>query len=370
VSGETYVRARVARGAFALDVELRTEARVAVLFGPSGSGKSTLFETLLGLHAASRPAVRLAGRWLDDPERALTTPVEARGLGWVPQEPMLFPHLDVAGNLRFGLRRAGADGARALADAIDVLELGPLLGRRVDQLSGGERSRVALGRALASGPQALLLDEPLASLDVQLRARVLPYLLRVRDRLELPIFYITHDPDEALLVGEWVAVLDRGRVVAMGEPRAVLWSRAVLPLSEALGLENVIEARVRACADGAARVATRTGVELSVPAPAPLAQGEALRLGLPARDVLVAAEPPGRISARNVLPARVERVEAVPQGEVRVDGRLASGGGARLSATLTPASAAELEIHAGQALYFVFKTNSCRVLSSPTANSV
>ncbi|HVH19419.1 MAG TPA: molybdenum ABC transporter ATP-binding protein [Myxococcota bacterium] len=358
MSRETLVRARVERGGFALDVELKTEARVAVLFGPSGSGKTTLFETLLGLHAASRPTVQLAGRWLDDPTRGLGTRVEARGLGWVPQEPMLFPHLDVAGNLRFGMPRAGGGGARALADAIEVLELGPLLARRVDQLSGGERSRVALGRALASGPQALLLDEPLASLDLALRARVLPYLLRVRDSLDLPIFYITHDPDEAQLVGEWVAVLDRGRVVACGEPRAVLWSRAVLPLSESLGLENVIEARVRACADGTARVATRSGVELSVPAPAPLAEGESVRLGLPARDVLLAAEAPGRISARNVLMARVVKVEPTEGGAlVHVDA------GLPLVARLTQEAVHALELAPGRAVYCVIKAHSLRRLA-------
>jgi molybdate transport system ATP-binding protein len=358
VSDETRVRARVARGGFTLDVDLRTDARVVVLFGPSGSGKSTLLEVLLGLHAGASPGVCIAGHWLDDPERRLSLAIEERGLGWVPQEPLLFPHLDVAANLRFGARRAGAAAGRALADAIEVLELGPLLARRVDRLSGGERSRVALGRALASGPRALLLDEPLASLDLPLRARVLPYLLRVRDAKDLPIFYVTHDPDEAQVVGEWVAVLDRGRVVATGEPRAVLWSRAVLPLSEALGLENVIEASVRTCADGAAQVETRAGVRLSVPAPAPLAEGETLRLGLPARDLLLAAEAPGRISARNVLPARVVRLEPADDGVlVHVDA------GEALVAKLTRDAVRALELAPGQAVFCVIKAQSLRRLA-------
>jgi molybdate transport system ATP-binding protein len=356
--GETWIAARIERDGFTLDVELRHAARVAVLFGPSGSGKTTLFETVLGLHPGARARVCLAGRWLDDPERGLSLPPEARGLGWVPQEPLLFPHLDVAGNLRFGLRRAGAGGERALADAIEVLELAPLLARRVDALSGGERARVALGRALASGPQALLLDEPLASLDLALRARVLPYLLRIRDRLALPILYITHDPDEALLVGEWVAVLDRGRLVACGQPRAVLWSRAVLPLSEALGLENVLEARVLECADGAARVETRGGLRLAVPAPAPLAAGEALRLGLPARDLLLAAGAPGRLSARNVFPARVARVEAADDGAlVHLDA------GDALVAKLTHEAVRALEIAPGRELFCVIKAQSLRRLA-------
>ncbi|MDH3521292.1 MAG: ATP-binding cassette domain-containing protein, partial [Myxococcales bacterium] len=232
----TRIAARVARGDFALDVDVGWDARVVVVFGPSGSGKSTLFEVVLGLHAAHRPTVRLGGVWLDDPARGLRTPIESRALGWVPQDPTLFPHLSVERNLRFGLGRAAGRGESMLARAVEVLEIEALRGRCVDALSGGERQRVAIARALASGPRALLMDEPLASLDVPLRARVLPYLLRVRDALDLPILYITHDPDEALLVGEVVVVLDGGRVVATGDPAEVLWSRAVLPLSESLGL--------------------------------------------------------------------------------------------------------------------------------------
>jgi molybdate transport system ATP-binding protein len=352
------VRARVPRDGFTLDVELHSDARVAVVFGPSGSGKTTLFEVVLGLHAGCRPLVTLGGERLDDPDAGLSLPPWRRGLGWVPQDPTLFPHLDVAGNLRFGSARAGSRGERALADAVEVLELGPLLARPVGALSGGERARVALGRALASGPRALLLDVPLASLDLGLRARVLPYLLRVRDALDLPILYITHDPDEALVVGEWVAVLDAGRVVAAGEPAAVLWSRAVLPLSEALGLENVIEARVQSCADGTAKVETRRGLALSAPAPAPVQAGELLRLGLPARDILLAAEPPGRISARNVIPARVVRIEAAEDGVlVHVDAR------EPLVAKLTREAVRALELAAGSQVYCVIKAQSLRRLA-------
>jgi molybdate transport system ATP-binding protein len=358
VSAPTRLRARVVRDGFSLDAELACEARVIVLFGPSGSGKTTLFEAVLGLHPAARPCIQLAGRWLDDPERGLHLPIEARALGWVPQEPMLFPHLDVEANLRFGLRRAGTAGQRALADAIEVLELGALLARPVHALSGGERARVALGRALASGPRALLLDEPLASLDLPLRARVLPYLLRVRDALGLPMLYITHDPDEAQVVGEWVAVLDRGRVVASGEPRGVLWSRAVLLLSESLGLENVFEARVLDCAGGSARVETRGGLRLSLPAPAPIAVGERLRVGLRAQDVLIATEAPGRISARNVIAAEVMRVEPADDGAlVHVDA------GDALVAKLTLEAVSALELAPGRRVFLLIKAQSLRRLA-------
>ena len=231
MSARNQIAVSLRRGDFELDVDLTWDDRVTVIFGPSGSGKSTLFEAVLGLHPAHARTIRLGDVALDDAAEGLHRLPEARGLGWVPQDALLFPHLDVAGNLRVGLERAGKAGTAHLDHAVEVLEIGDLLARRPDRLSGGERQRVAIARALASGPRALLLDEPLASLDLPLRARVLPYLLRVRDALDLPILYITHDPDEAMLLGERVIVLDAGRVVATGPPEQVLWSRAVLPLS-------------------------------------------------------------------------------------------------------------------------------------------
>ena len=251
------IRMDLRRPGFHMQASVTWDARVAVIFGPSGSGKTTLLEAVVGLHPHARLRVRLAGEWLDDAERGLRVPLSERRLGWVPQAATLFPHLSVRRNLRFGIARAGADGPRALERAVEVLEIGDLLERPVDALSGGEQQRVALARALASGPRALLLDEPLASLDLPLRARVMPHLLRVRDELGLPILYVTHDPDEAQLLGEVIVVLDAGRVVASGPPREVLWSRSVLPLSEALGLENVLDARVTDASPGESRVRGR-----------------------------------------------------------------------------------------------------------------
>jgi molybdate transport system ATP-binding protein len=354
----TRIVARVSRGGFELDVDVAWDERVAVIFGPSGSGKSTLFDVVLGLHADARPSVQVAGSALDDPEAGLATPVWRRDIGWVPQEPALFPHLGVEANLRFGLARAGPQGEALLARARHVLEIEALGDRRVDRLSGGERQRVAIARAIASGPRALLLDEPLASLDLALRARVLPYLLRVRDELDLPILYITHDPDEALLVGDVVVVLDAGRIVATGPPAEVLWSRAVLPLSEALGMENVLEATVVEHAGDAALVDTRAGLRLSVPAPTRLARGERVRLGLRAQDILLAADPPGRISARNVLPAVVTRCEPTADGVL-----VHLEAGDVLVAKVTAAAAQALALAPGVRVYAVIKAQALRRLA-------
>ncbi|HME70313.1 MAG TPA: molybdenum ABC transporter ATP-binding protein [Myxococcota bacterium] len=340
-----------ARG-FQLDVDAAWSERVAVLFGPSGAGKTTLLEAIVGLRREMRGRVRFAGEWLEDSERGLFVPVEARGLGWVPQDPTLLPHLSVSGNLRFGQRRAGAKGAALLDRAIEVLELGELLGRRVEELSGGERRRVALARALASGPRAVLLDEPLAALDLALRTRVLPFLLRVRDELGLPMLYITHDPNEAMLIGDVAVVLAAGRVIALGPPREVLWSQAVLPFAQALGVENVLEAR----GVGGALVETLRGLRLVVPADLPA--GGRLRLGLRAEEILLAAEPLGRISARNVLAVTVTSCEVrAGQALVHLD-----TGAEPLVARVTGAAAEALALERGAKLYAVIKAQSLRPL--------
>ncbi len=355
-AGDSRLCLQLERNGFHLDLDFSWRERVAVLFGPSGSGKTTLLETALGLHRATRCIIRLAGETLEDTARGIRLPVEGRRLGWMPQDPTLFPHLDVRGNLQLGLARAGVGGLQILDRAIEVLEIGELLGRRVDELSGGERQRIALARALASGPRALLLDEPLAALDLPLRARVLPYLLRVRDELGLPMLYITHDPDEAMLVGEVLAVLDQGRIVATGPPREVLWSRPVRPLSEALGLENVLEARaITAHDDWESEIETPGGLRLHVPWP--LEKGTPLCVGVRAEDVLLAVGETGRLSARNVIQGRVVSCET-HSGEVLVHVDV----GERLCAKLTPGAVRKLELEVGSHVSLIIKAHALRRL--------
>jgi molybdate transport system ATP-binding protein len=358
VSGtESRIQLKLERAGFRLDVDFGWHERVAVIFGPSGSGKSTLFHAALGLIPEARGRIQLGGVWLDDAERGLRLAVEDRALGWVPQDPTLFPHLSVAGNLRFGRRRAHGRTAPSVERAIEALEIGDLLERGVGELSGGERQRVAIARALAAGPRTLLLDEPLAALDWPLRARVLPYLLRVRDELDIPIVYITHDPDEAMLVGDIVVVLDRGRVVACGPPREVLWSRAVLPVSEALGLENAIDGRVVENSGAGSTVETRAGLRLVIPVTLPA--GESVRLGLRAEDVLLSRDPPGRISARNAIHATVSKCEV--SGD---SARIHLDAGERLVAKVTPAAVDALELRPGVEVYAIIKAQALRLLTA------
>jgi len=356
MSEGTRVRVSLARAGFRLDADLAWDERVAVVFGPSGAGKSTLFEVLLGLHPRAASLVRVGGVLLDDAERDLHLPPERRGLGWVPQDALLLPHLRVRENLRLGAARGGAAGAGALERAIEVLEIGELLERRTTELSGGEQQRVAIARAVASGPRALLLDEPLASLDLELRARALRHLLRLRDELRLAILYVTHDPDEALLVGERVIVLDGGCVVATGPPREVLWSHAVLPLAERLGIENTYDARVVESSAGASVAETVRGLRLVLPFA--LAAGESVCVGVRAEDVLLSADPPGRISARNVIAARVDRCEASgADALVHLDAR------EPLIAKITTGAATSLGLAPGARVFAVVKAQAIRRLA-------
>jgi molybdate transport system ATP-binding protein len=229
----------------------------------------------------------------------------------------------------------------------------------VDELSGGERRRVAIARALAPGPRALLLDEPLAGLDLALRARVLPHLLRVREELGVPILAITHEPDEALLLGGRVVVLDAGRIVASGPPREILWSRAVLPLSAALGLENVFEGRITAAGAGDATLETARGLRLVLPVA--LAPGETACVGLRAEDVLLSADPPGRVSARNVCEARVARCE--PAGGDAFVHLETLPGGEPLVAKLTAGAAQHLGLAPGSRVFALVKAQALRRLA-------
>ena len=209
----------VHQGDFTLDFNVSVDGRALALFGPSGSGKTSALEAIAGLRTPRHGRIAVNGHVLFDSIEHVDVPPRHRRTGYVPQDILLFPHLNVRENITYGLREGNRP---ALPVLIDLLELSRLMDRRVTSLSGGERQRVAMARALYSGPDVLLLDEPLAAVDLPRRRRIVDALLGIRDELSVPLIYVTHLPEEALTVADWAVLIDNGKLVASGPPREIM----------------------------------------------------------------------------------------------------------------------------------------------------
>lgn len=204
---------------FSLEVNATLSGRVTAIFGASGSGKTSLLEVIAGLRRPAAGMVRVDGTAVTDAAKGLFLRPERRGIGYVPQDGALFPHLSVRKNLLYGYEdRQSRPAGLNFEHVTEVLEIFALVDRPIDTLSGGEKQRVALGRALLAAPRLLLLDEPLAGLDAPLRERLLPYFLRVRDEFSIPMIYVTHSPDEVMALCDDVLLLAHGRVEFQGAP--------------------------------------------------------------------------------------------------------------------------------------------------------
>jgi molybdate transport system ATP-binding protein len=201
---------QLVQGSFTLNLTLHLDHPITALFGPSGAGKTTVLDAIAGLRTPRSGSIRINDRVLFDSGRAVNVPAHSRHVGYVAQDVALFPHMSVRRNVLYGRRK----GQRLSLDTVTrMLEIEALLDRDVPQLSGGERQRVALARALMSAPELLLLDEPLAAVDVERRRRILPYIERVRDQMRIPIVYVTHDHAEAAELSDEVIVLEQGRII-------------------------------------------------------------------------------------------------------------------------------------------------------------
>lgn len=344
---------------------------VVALFGPSGCGKTSLVQCIAGLLRADQSRVRIGDATLADDASWL--PPERRRIGLVFQEARLFPHLSVASNLRYGAKRAPAatgDGSPGFGEpgfdeVVALLGLDGLLGRRPRHLSGGERQRVAIGRALLSRPRLLAMDEPLAGLDDERRAEILPYLARLRDRLSMPILYVTHSIDEVVRLADTLVLLRDGRVLAAG-PVASLFGDVRGPLAARDDAACLLDGHVVAVeAQSGLALVEAGGFALRVPA---LARriGDRVRLKIPARDVmLAAAEAVGqlpRLSVQNVLPVRVAALSA-GAGVVTLSLRPRDGGGGLMLAQVTADSAQRLLLSTDMALLALVKSVSVVVLA-------
>jgi molybdate transport system ATP-binding protein len=339
------------RGAFRLQARFSAAPGLTALFGRSGSGKTSLVNIVGGLIRPDRGRVTIDGQTLVDTERSLVVPAHRRRIGYVFQDSRLFPHLSVRRNLLYGRWFArGSGGATAeLGAVIELLGIGHLLERHPDSLSGGEKQRVAIGRALLARPQLLLMDEPLASLDEARRVEILPFIERLRDEAGVPILYVSHSVAEVARLATTVVILSEGTVTAVGPVQDIL------PMADAADGGAVLEARIVRHDETFHLSVLESGAgELQVPRlEAPV--GAPVRAYIRARDVMLSLQRPEDISALNVLAGRV--VSIVPTSNAQADVRLDCNG-AILSARLTAKSVDRLTLAPGHAVYAIVKSVS------------
>ncbi|OHC68640.1 MAG: molybdenum ABC transporter ATP-binding protein [Rhodocyclales bacterium GWA2_65_20] len=347
-------RLRLAYAGFALDADLDLPGRgVTALFGHSGCGKTTCLRAIAGLEHAPGGYLEVNGEVWQDDAHGIFLPTHRRPLGYVFQEAGLFPHLSVRGNLDYGRKRVAAAKQRVAQEAaIELMGIAALLDRRPEKLSGGEKSRVAMARALLTSPALLLMDEPLAALDHARKQEILPYLEKLHDELEIPILYVSHAPDEVARLADHLVVLEQGKVIANGPLGATL-ARLDLPIRLGEDTGVVIDAAV-AERDGdwqLARVDFPGGSlwvrDNGIPC------GHRVRVRILARDVSIAREKIEGTSILNTLPARVAEIVADSHPAlalVRLD-----VGAAPLIARLTRRSAAALELTPGMDVWVQIK---------------
>lgn len=343
------IEVQLDRGGFALDADLDLpDHGVSALFGHSGSGKTTLLRILAGLERVADARIAVGDETWQDDARGVFVPTHRRGIGYVFQEASLFEHLDVRANLEFGLKRLPREARRFDVEPVtELLGIGHLLGQRPATLSGGERQRAAIARTLLASPRLLLMDEPLAALDMKRKQEILPYLERLRDELALPVVYVSHSADEVARLADYLVVLEQGQVLASG-PLADTLARLDLAASfeddAGVMIETALTGRD---ADGLSHLAFPGG-ELLV-GRRDAAIGSRVRCRIHARDVSLALTRPSDSSITNILPAVVDAVgPAGTPGQVLVRLKV---GETLLLARITERSRRELAVEAGLALW-------------------
>ncbi|MEW6634231.1 MAG: molybdenum ABC transporter ATP-binding protein [Pseudomonadota bacterium] len=343
-------------GDFAIDASFESAGRLTALFGPSGSGKSTLINLIAGLLRPEKGRIVVDGRVLVDVAAGVFVPMHKRRIGMVFQDARLFPHMNVASNLRYGRWFTPASERYANMDAVvDLLGIGHLLDRRPAKLSGGEKQRVAIGRALLASPRLLLMDEPLASLDEARKTEILPYIERLRDETKIPIAYVSHSVAEVARLASDVVVLAHGKVAAFGPTAAIMQRLDLLPAEERSEGGAVLDTKVLSHDDafGMTVLGSLAG-EIRVPRLA-RAAGAAVRIRIRARDVMIATEKPTGLSALNILPGTVVAMKPGegPEVEVGID-----CSGVTVLARITEQSRKGLGLQLGGKVFAVVKTVS------------
>lgn len=341
-------------GDFALDMSLNAGLGVTALFGRSGSGKTSLINMVAGLYTPHAGQIILGNRSLFDAKAGINLTPEKRRIGYVFQDARLFPHLTVEKNLRFGeslikpsLRRIKFD------DVVGILGIEHLLDRRPANLSGGEKSRVGIGRALLTSPELLLMDEPLAALDHARKSDVLPYLARLNKQFEIPCLYVSHSIDEVLQLADHLAIIDQGRIKAFGGVEDIMGRAELRPLTGRYAAGSVIRGRVMAQDNGLGitQLDLGQGQSLSV-ARVDLPKDTLVRVRIHAREVTIATKRPENISVRNILEGRI--LEVRPAEGFLYD-VIMDHNGMKLWAQISAHAQAELGLTPGMSAYSLVK---------------
>ncbi|OFW30004.1 MAG: molybdenum ABC transporter ATP-binding protein [Acidobacteria bacterium RIFCSPLOWO2_02_FULL_65_29] len=352
---------------FALDVQVSAPAGITIVFGESGSGKTTLLRCLAGLDRPDAGRIVVGERVLFDSPSGCNVSARDRGVGFVFQQLALFPHLSVRDNIRYGLHRLSpevrAERTRAVAESFRIDHL---LDRKPSAVSGGERQRTALARALVTDPDLLLLDEPLSALDHATQSRIMADLRAWNTAHAIPILYVTHAHREVFALGERVMVLDAGRVLAEGTTHDVMEAPAHEPLAQLAGFENFFDGAVVARRPDAGTMQCRlaqAGIPLEVPL-SHATEGEAVRIAIRAGDILLANQEPRGLSARNILRGRVRSLTREgPTVRADVDA------GAAFAVHLTPGACESLRLEEADEVWLIIKTHSCRLVEPSGALS-
>ncbi|HEX3890455.1 MAG TPA: molybdenum ABC transporter ATP-binding protein [Verrucomicrobiae bacterium] len=333
---------------FTLEVDVEMSKRVTAVFGPSGAGKTSLLDLIAGLRAPRSAFIQLNGDVLTDTAKKISVAAHRRGIGYVPQDLALFPHLSVRQNLFYGRKSRDTTGALfGFEHVIKVLEIEPLISRGVTELSGGEKQRVALARALLASPRLLLLDEPLASLDAPLKEKIIPYLTRIRGEFQIPMLCVTHDRFVALTLADEIVVLMGGKVMQTGPVSEVFTRPANAEVARFAGVETLQPGKIMNVADGLATVAVG-GATLTALAPDTAACD--VFVCIRGEEVILQQNAATASSVRNRLSARVLSLR--PEGAlVRVE----LDAGFPLFALVTRSACAELGLQAGENITALIK---------------
>ena len=356
-----HLQIKMSRSVFKLDVDLQLPGQgITAIFGPSGSGKTTFLRVVAGLEKNQQGRIQIGPHIWQDTQQGIYLPTWQRPLGYVFQESSLLPHLSVSDNLNFGLKRAlktsghaQSDAIKALQAAIELLGIGNLLQRMPDQLSGGERQRVAIARAIAMQPQLLLMDEPLASLDMARRQEIFPWLSKLRDDLKMPMLYVTHSTDEVARLADHLVVLDKGQVKAQGPVSAVL-TQVVNPVVVGEDAGALIAGHIGVVDTHwhLSRVDFEGGCVWMRDAGVPV--GKSVRIRILARDVSLATTEPQNTSIQNQLQGSIQSITPdVHPSQVMV---VLKCGAEEVLARVTKRAVDELALQVGQSVWAQVKS--------------